>query len=91
MDRFKIFKNNEDIFRVQVSDSLGVRWLLDEDLMMAVVSSHRSKILDFYSEDQAKAAIQQVITKERLLRDIWVALNPEKPATPPSDSFKPIA
>lgn len=83
MDRFKIFKNNEGIFRVQVSDSLGGRWLLDEDLMMAVISSHRSKILDFYSKDHAEAAIQQVLTKERLLRDRWIALNPEKPAQIP--------
>jgi hypothetical protein len=90
MDRFKVFKNDEGIFRVQVSDSLGQRWLLDEDLMMGVISSHKSKILDFYSKDQAEAAIQQVLTKERLLQDRWVALNPQKPAAPPSDTFKPI-
>jgi hypothetical protein len=89
-ERFKIFKNDEGIYRVQVQDSLGGRWLLDEDLMVAIFSSHKSKILDFYSEDQAQAAINQVLTKERLLRDRWVAAQPQTPAPVPSDTFKPI-
>lgn len=90
MDRFTIFKNDEGIYRVQTTGPLGPRWLLDEDLMMAIFSSHKSKVLDFYSKEQAESAIAQVLNKERLLRDMWVAKQPQKEPTPPTDTFKPV-
>lgn len=92
MERFKLFKNQEGIIRIQITDSFPApRWMTDTDLMTAVLGSHRSKILNFTSEKSAEAVISQFLEKERMLKDLWEKKQSPAPAeVEPSDTFEEI-
>lgn len=57
----EIFKNEDGFFRVKIwgyMDTPGNgRWLMDSDIMTAMVSSHRSKELTFGSVASAQQGI----------------------------------
>ena len=92
MERFKIFKNKEGIYRVQIQDRImGYRWLKDIDLMTACISSHVSKVLNCQSEDHAQETIAEFLAKEKMLREMWDRKNnPPAPPPEPSDTFEEI-
>ena len=92
MERFKVFKNDEGIFRVQIQDPLiGPRWLTDTDLMTAILGSHRSKILNLPSAEAAQAVISQFLEKEAWIKELHRRQTaPPPPEVIPSDTFKPI-
>lgn len=90
MERFTIFKNNENIYRIQINEGIGSpRWMTDTDLMLAVLGSHISKIIDCGSKEQAQYYIKKLLEKEEMVRKTFA---PKEPEVIPvvSDTFKPV-
>lgn len=90
--RFKYFKNDEGVYRVKIMDQFpSPRFMIDTDLMTAVIGSHRSKILNFASIDHAKKTVEQFLEKERMQRAMWDRIkNPPPPPPEPSDTFEEV-
>lgn len=57
----KICKNSDGFYRVD----MGNGWMTDADLMYMISSNHRSRVLTFTSESEARAAIRD---RENMLR-----------------------
>lgn len=75
----KICKNSEGVYRVDK----GNGWLRDDDLMFCISSNHRSKILNFSSESEARAAMRDYETKLEMM-----AMTAKPYAEPPTPEVK---
>jgi hypothetical protein len=68
MISFKIKKNSQNLYRVEIGGNSITHYMRDEDLLLSIPSSFKSSVLHFTSKGQAEKAIKDY---EALRLYIW--------------------
>lgn len=58
---YKVLENSQGFFKIKIKDHSGWRFILDEDLMMAIVGSHVSKDQLFFTPAEVNTFIDEQI------------------------------